>query len=100
MALPAVAAAQAVGPSPGFLLQLVLFTIAIALGWLLWRVRSDRLRQETSLLGEIREREERLNLALGGSGDVFWYCNIRDSTLYRLGANQLLGQGSREELST
>jgi diguanylate cyclase (GGDEF)-like protein/PAS domain S-box-containing protein len=100
MGFPGLAWAQATGPSAGFLLQLVLFTIALLLSWLLWRVRSDRLRQETSLLGEIREREERLNLALWGSGDEFWDWNIRDNTLYRLGANQLLGQGSREELTT
>ena len=100
MGSPAVAWAQPAGSTGGVVLQVVLVTIAVLLGWLLWRVRGDRLRQETSLLGEIREREERLNLALWGSGDEFWDWNIRDNTLYRLGANQLLGQGSREELST
>ncbi|TNJ35572.1 EAL domain-containing protein [Arenimonas terrae] len=97
-------AGAAVGPvsAPGasWLLQAVLFGIALFLSWLLWRVWSHRRRQEKSLLGEIREREERLNLALWGSGDEFWDWNIRDNSLYRLGANQLLGQGSREELST
>ena len=97
---PGIAWAQSAVAPGGFLLQLVLFTIALLLAWLLWRVRSDRLQQETSLLGEIREREERLNLALWGSGDEFWDWNIRDNTLYRLGGNQLLGQGSREEFST
>ncbi len=82
------------------MLQGVLLAIALFLSWLLWRVWSQRRRQEKSLLGEIREREERLNLALWGSGDEFWDWNIRDNSLYRLGANQLLGQGSREEMST
>ncbi len=84
----------------GGVTQIVLLAIAIALSWLLWRVWSHRRRQEKSLMGEIREREERLNLALWGSGDEFWDWNIRDNSLYRLGATQLLGQGSRDELST
>ena len=81
-------------------IQLVLATLAIFLCWLLWRVWSHRRHQEKSLLGEIREREERLNLALWGSGDEFWDWNIRDNSLYRLGANQLLGHGSRDQMST
>ena len=101
LAVPAQAAVAPVSaPGASWLLQAVLFGIALFLSWLLWRVWSHRRRQEKSLLGEIREREERLNLALWGSGDEFWDWNIRDNSLYRLGANQLLGQGSREELST
>ncbi|MFY2763284.1 putative bifunctional diguanylate cyclase/phosphodiesterase [Arenimonas sp. MALMAid1274] len=99
--MPGLARAQAgIGPASGLVLQVILVVIALFLSWLLWRVWSHRRRQETSLLGEIREREERLNLALWGSGDEFWDWNIRDNSLYRLGANQLLGQGSREEMST
>ena len=102
MLVPPASAAVAPVSAPGaaWLLQAVLFALALFLSWLLWRVWSHRRRQEKSLLGEIREREERLNLALWGSGDEFWDWNIRDNSLYRLGANQLLGQGSREELST
>lgn len=97
-----IAAAAPTVPSPdwSWVLQGLLLVIALFLSWLLWRVWSQRRRQEKSLLGEIREREERLNLALWGSGDEFWDWNIRDNSLYRLGANQLLGQGSREEMST
>ena len=97
---PALATGVALAPSRGGLSQIVLLSVAIFLGWLLWRVTSHRRKQERSLMGEIREREERLNLALWGSGDEFWDWNIRDNSLYRLGAHQLLGQGSREELST
>jgi len=103
VAMLAPAAAHAQSASAGqsaFVLQLFLFVIALFLGWLLWRVWTHRRRQETSLLGEIREREERLNLALWGSGDEFWDWNIVKNSLYRLGASQLLGQGSREEMST
>ncbi len=102
LGLPFAAAAATVGTSfgSGMLVQGTLAALALFLSWLLWRVWRHRRLQETSLLGEIREREERLNLALWGSGDEFWDWNIRDNSLYRLGANQLLGQGSREELST
>jgi diguanylate cyclase (GGDEF)-like protein/PAS domain S-box-containing protein len=104
MALSAPASASAATATlvaaRGWLSQIILLSIAIFLSWLLYRVWSHRRRQERSLMGEIREREERLNLALWGSGDEFWDWNIRDNSLYRLGAHQLLGQGSREELST
>ena len=80
--------------------QLVLLVLAAILLWLLWWVMRKRRQHETTLLGEIREREARLNLALWGSGDEFWDWNIQDNSLYRLGANQLLGQGSLESMST
>ena len=80
--------------------QVALLLVAIALTWLFWRLVSKRREQEAVLHGHIREREARLNLALWGSGDEFWDWNIRDNSLYRLGAIQLLGQGSLETLST
>ena len=61
--------------SPGaasFAPQLALIVTAIFLGLLLWRIWHRRAAQEAGLLEEIREREERLNLALWGSGDEFW----------------------------
>ena len=81
-------------------LQIVALIAAIALSWLFWRLVSRRREQEDLLMGQIREREARLNLALWGSGDEFWDWNIRDNSLYRLGANQLFGQGSLETMST
>ena len=56
--------------------------------------------QEAELLEEIRECEARLNLALWGSGNEFWDWNIPENSLYRLGANQLLGQGASESMIT
>jgi diguanylate cyclase (GGDEF)-like protein/PAS domain S-box-containing protein len=97
-ALPAVA--QAGVPDAATVFQAGLMGLALLLVWLLWWVQRKRRVQEIGLLGEIRERESRLNLALWGSGDEFWDWNIRENTLYRLGANQLLGQGSQESLST
>ena len=49
--------------------------------------RAARARAQPASL-QIREREERLNLALWGSGDEFWDWDIRANTLYRLGADQ------------
>ncbi|OGT60372.1 MAG: sensor protein [Gammaproteobacteria bacterium RIFCSPHIGHO2_12_FULL_63_22] len=86
------------GPLP--YLQIVALIAAIGLSWLFWRLVSRRREQEDLLMGQIREREARLNLALWGSGDEFWDWNIRDNSLYRLGANQLFGQGSLETMST
>ena len=103
MSLPALmlpTVTQARSLDSGEATQLGLLLLALALIWLLWWVGRKRRIQEARLLAEIRERESRLNLALWGSGDEFWDWNIRENTLYRLGANQLLGQGSQESLST
>ena len=81
-------------------LQLIALLAALALSWLFWRLVRRRHLQEQRLMGQIREREARLNLALWGSGDEFWDWNIRDNSLYRVGANQLFGQGTVEHLST
>ncbi len=81
-------------------LQIVALLAAIGLSWLFWHLVSRRREQEVLLMGQIRERETRLHLALWGSGDEFWDWNIRDNSLYRLGANQLFGQGSLETMST
>jgi diguanylate cyclase (GGDEF)-like protein/PAS domain S-box-containing protein len=98
-ALPATAHAAAPGLG-GNALQVVLLLLAALLTGLLWWMWRQRRQQETELLAEIREREARLNLALWGSGDEFWDWNIRENSLYRLGANQLLGQGSQANMST
>jgi diguanylate cyclase (GGDEF)-like protein/PAS domain S-box-containing protein len=81
-------------------LQLLALLAALALSWQFWRLVSRRHEAEQALVAQIREREARLNLALWGSGDEFWDWNIRDNSLYRVGANQLFGQGTVEHLST
>lgn len=80
--------------------QWLLLALAALLGWLLQRVVRERRNQEKSLTAEIHAREQRLNLALWGSGDEFWDWNIRDNTIHRLGAQQLLGHGVRDSVST
>jgi diguanylate cyclase (GGDEF)-like protein/PAS domain S-box-containing protein len=86
--------------SVGNWIQLALLLAAIALAFLYWHLVSRRREQEAILQGQIRERDSRLNLALWGSGDEFWDWNVRDKSLYRLGAARLLGQGSLETMST
>ena len=81
-------------------LQGLALLAALVLSGLVWRMISRRRVQEAALMDQIREREARLNLALWGSGDEFWDWNIRDNSLYRLGANQLFGQGTVETMST
>ncbi|HET6603457.1 MAG TPA: EAL domain-containing protein [Xanthomonadaceae bacterium] len=70
---------------------------AAALTVVLARRRRD---QEQVLLREISEREERLKLSLWGSGDEFWDWNVRENSLYRLGADQLLGLKQEHVIST
>jgi diguanylate cyclase (GGDEF)-like protein/PAS domain S-box-containing protein len=94
---PAFAATRSFGGNALSVALLLLASLLTGLLWWLWR---QRRQQETELLAEIREREARLNLALWGSGDEFWDWNIRENSLYRLGANQLLGQGSQANMST
>ncbi len=79
-------------------LAYVALAMLLASLWLR-RVRAERRRQ-LRLLGELREREERLKLSLWGSGDEFWDWDIRSNRLYRVGAEQLLGPGADSELDT
>ncbi len=76
--------------------------VAAALAALLVLVQLQRRKRasERRLLAEIREREDRLKLALWGSGDEFWDWNVQDNTLYRIGADQLLGFHQEHSVST
>jgi diguanylate cyclase (GGDEF)-like protein/PAS domain S-box-containing protein len=57
--------------------------------------RAEELRHQN----EIREREDRLRLALWGSGDEFWDFDMRQGRLFRHGADQLLGTHAEETVS-
>lgn len=81
-------------------MQWFLLALALLLGWLLRRVVKDRNRQQQALTAEIHGREERLNLALWGSGDEFWDLNLKTNTLHRLGTSNVLGHGSPDRLDT
>ncbi|MFN7783759.1 MAG: EAL domain-containing protein [Lysobacterales bacterium] len=79
----------------------VLYTLVAFVLCLLWvrGLRRERTRQR-QLMEELRQREERLKLSLWGSGDEFWDWDIRGNRLYRVGAEQLLGEGADSELDT
>ena len=74
--------------------------LALGLVGLLLLAQRARRAQERSLLLQIQEREERLKLSLWGSGDEFWDWDVRANTLYRLGADQLLGLRNEHEMSS
>jgi diguanylate cyclase (GGDEF)-like protein/PAS domain S-box-containing protein len=79
----------------------VVYALAgLGLASLLVLAQRRRREQEQRLLLQIQEREERLKLSLWGSGDEFWDWDVRANTLYRLGADQLLGLNNEQELST
>jgi diguanylate cyclase (GGDEF)-like protein/PAS domain S-box-containing protein len=80
------------------LVYLLLVLVALAL---IARSRHRRRQQELTLIAEVREREERLKLALWGSGDEFWDWDFKRNTVFRMGADQLLGAAEvHQELST
>jgi diguanylate cyclase (GGDEF)-like protein/PAS domain S-box-containing protein len=74
-------------------LYIALASVLLALLFVAYRRRH---RRETRHNRELREREDRLRLALWGSGDEFWDWDMRKHVLYRIGADQLIG-GQREE---
>lgn len=93
---PAFAASAAMGSRFHWFLLLI---AGVLLALLIYSM-VHRYRNEKALLAEIKEREQRLNLALWGSEDEFWDWNIPENSLYRLGANQLLGSRMADTLST
>lgn len=77
-------------------MKLLYLAIAIAVAGLLWMAYRKRRQSELRHHRELRDREDRLRLALWGSGDEFWDWDMRAHTIYRVGADQLIG-GRREE---
>jgi diguanylate cyclase (GGDEF)-like protein/PAS domain S-box-containing protein len=68
----------------------------VGLPVLSWRRRAERERQHTR---ELREREERLRVAIWGSGDEFWDYDLRRNTMVRIGADSLLGFEAEQRLT-
>lgn len=64
--------------------------------WLAWLGYRNRHARERRHHEQLRQREDRLRLALWGSGDEFWDLDVGAETIHRIGADQLLG-GRREE---
>jgi diguanylate cyclase (GGDEF)-like protein/PAS domain S-box-containing protein len=65
----------------------------------IWRERRSKRAEEQRHQNELRMREDRLRLALWGSGDEFWDYDMREGRIYRFGADQLLGGTPEESLS-
>jgi diguanylate cyclase (GGDEF)-like protein/PAS domain S-box-containing protein len=80
-------------------MQALYAAIAALLLWLVWRGYRSRLVREKRHHEELRQREDRLRLALWGSGDEFWDLNVAADTIHRIGADQLLGGRLEETLS-
>ncbi|MBS0557516.1 MAG: EAL domain-containing protein [Proteobacteria bacterium] len=77
-------------------IYLALAGIALFGLWIAYRLR---LQREARHARELREREDRLRLALWGSGDEFWDWNVPRGQMYRIGADQLVGDHHEESLS-
>jgi diguanylate cyclase (GGDEF)-like protein/PAS domain S-box-containing protein len=57
-----------------------------------------RLRGERAHAAALREREERLRVAIWGSGDEFWDWDMRAGKLFRIGADNLLGSAHEDTI--
>ena len=58
-----------------------------------------KVKREKQYTRELREREERLRVAIWGSGDEFWDWDIRRGVLFRIGADGLLGFEPEQQVS-
>ena len=67
---------------------LAALALLLALGWR-WHERRQR---ERGYFAQIREREERLKLALWASGEQFWDYHLDDHTLHRMQVDGSVGQ--------
>ena len=65
-----------------------------------WRGRARKRAEAARHRRELREREDRLRMALWGSGDEFWDYDMRAGRLYRIGADRLFGGPVEQSLTT
>ena len=97
----AVLAIEVVPPAWASVPAYIAYALSAIVLLVLWlRAQRRERARERQLLEALRQREERLKLSLWGSGDEFWDWDIRGNRLYRVGAEQLLGPGSDNELDT
>ncbi len=82
------------------LARLCYASLVALIAWLLWSRRNQRRRAQHAMTRQLAQREERLKLALWGSGDEFWDWDIAANVVHRIGADQLLGRATEEEIST
>lgn len=81
-------------------MQAVYAAVVAVLLWMAWLGYRNRQAREHQHHEQLRLREDRLRLALWGSGDEFWDWDVSKETIYRIGADQLLGGRREETLST
>jgi diguanylate cyclase (GGDEF)-like protein/PAS domain S-box-containing protein len=76
--------------------------VAILLGLLgcLWIAYRERRERELQYHRELREREDRLRLALWGSGDEFWDWDMPGRVIHRLGTDREGGGRTERTVST
>jgi len=67
--------------------------------WMVWRNHAEKRREQRRHEAELQQREDRLRLALWGSGDEFWDWDTHTDRLYRIGADQILGGPSESSLT-
>ena len=82
--------------APMKLLYALLALVAIGLPIAGQRRKAAREQQFTR---ELTEREERLRVAIWGSGDEFWDWEFDGDRMHRIGAEGLLGHGSETTLT-
>ncbi|MFI4968790.1 MAG: EAL domain-containing protein [Lysobacterales bacterium] len=77
-----------------------LYLLIAALGaFLAWRAHRGRRREERSYHHDLQEREDRLRLALWGSGDDFWDWNIERGEVMVTGSGDLFRGVSRRPIA-
>lgn len=75
----------------------VLSALLMLVFWLRWR---QRVRRERSYFARIRDREERLKLALWASGEQFWDYDLVRDELQRMRVRDDLGSPSAIDVQT
>jgi diguanylate cyclase (GGDEF)-like protein/PAS domain S-box-containing protein len=72
---------------------------AAIVAFVIWRAQRQRRREERSHHRDLREREDRLRLALWGSGDDFWDWNMANGTIVVTGSGDLFDGVSRQPIA-
>ncbi len=71
----------------------------LAIAVVAWRTHRRRRREELSFHHDLKEREDRLRLALWGSGDDFWDWNMLEGTFYVTGSGELFKDVERRPIA-
>jgi len=80
-------------------MKLLYALLALALVGVPIASRRRKVALERLHTRELAEREERLRVAIWGSGDEFWDFDFEGDRMHRIGADSLLGAGSEVVLS-